>query len=160
MEIELSEIVCKLVNEDLSNLDTLLEENNSNDDTKSKEETKTESQTEPQTEPITKIELKHIIQFLKDMFPQYDEDILTIIYNYTTNLDETIIKLMDMNKEFDIEQLIDNSYKDLNSQVDSQTNTQTNFDESNGSNRSLLSSISSRLNILKVNRSVKYQLLE
>ena len=125
-------------NEDLSNLDTLQEE----------------IKTEPQVEPITKIELKHIIQFLKDMFPQYDEDILTIIYNYTTNLDETIIKLMDMNKEFDIEQLIDDT------QTATQTNTQTNFDESTGTNRSLLSSISSRLNILKVNRGVKYQLLE
>jgi len=156
----MNESVYKLVNEDLTNLDTLPDEINSGDETLYKEETKTESQTETQTEPITKIELKHIIQFLKDMFPQYDEDILTIIYNYTTNLDETIIKLMDMNKEFDIEQLIDNSDKDLNSQVDSQTNTQTNFVESNGSNRSLLSSISSRLNILKVNRSVKYQLLE
>ena len=128
----MNEIVYKLVNEDLTNLDTLPDEINSGDETLYKEETKTESQTETQTqtEPITKIELKHIIQFLKDMFPQYDEDILTIIYNYTTNLDETIIKLMDMNKEFDIEQLID----------DTQTATQTNFDESNGSNKSLLAS--------------------
>ena len=59
---------------------------------------------------------------------------------------------MEMNKEFDIEQLTDDS--------DTQTATQTNIDESNGSNRSLLSGISSRLNTFKVNRGVKYQLLE
>jgi hypothetical protein len=142
MEIEMDEIVCKLINDDLTNLDIL------------PEETKTEPQTEQKPEPITKIELKHIIQFLKDMFPQYDEDILTVIYNYTTNLDETIIKLMEMNKEFDMEQLIDDT------QTATQTTTQTNIDESNGSNRSLLANISSRLNTLKVNRGVKYQLLE
>ena len=152
MEIEMNEIVYKLVNEDLKNLDTLQDEINSSDETKSKEET--------QTEPITKIELKHIIQFLKNMFSQYDEDILTVIYNYTTNLDETIIKLMEMNKEFDIDKLIDDSDKDLNSQTNTLTNTLTNFDESNGVNRSLLSSISNRLNTFKVNRGVKYQLLE
>ena len=87
------------------------------------------------------------------MFPQYDEDILTIIYNYTTNLDETIIKLMEMNKEFDIEQLEDDSNKGLKTQI----NTQTNLDESN---RSFLANISRRLNTLKVNRGIKYQLLE
>ena len=146
----MDEIVCKLIDEDLINLDTLQDEINSGDETKSNEEIKTETKTEQKSSPLTKIELKHIIQFLKDMFPQYDEDILTVIYNYTTNLDETIIKLMEMNKEFDLEQLID----------DTQITTQTNFDESNGSNRSLLSGISSRLNTLKVNRGVKYQLLE
>ena len=139
MEIEMDDILCKFINDDLTDLDTLPEE--------TKEETKTE-----QREPITKIELKHIIQFLKDMFPQYDEDILTIIYNYTTNLDETIIKLMEMNKEFDIEQLIDIS--------NTKTTNQTNLDKSNNSNKSLLSGISSRLNTFKVNRGVKYQLLE
>ena len=131
-------IVCKLMNEDFTNLDVLLEETNS----------KVETKTEPQTGPITKIELKHIIQFLKDMFPQYDEDVLTIIYNYTTNLDETIIKLMEMNKEFDIEQLVDDFNKGL---------TQTNSDESN---RSFLANISRRLNTLKANRGIKYQLLK
>ncbi len=143
MEIEMDNIVCKLMNEDFTNLDVLLEETNS----------KVETKTEPQTGPITKIELKHIIQFLKDMFPQYDEDVLTIIYNYTTNLDETIIKLMEMNKEFDIEQLEDDSNKGLKTQI----NTQTNLDESN---RSFLANISRRLNTLKVNRGIKYQLLE
>tara|TARA_B100000700_G_scaffold196576_1_gene216322 strand:- start:1994 stop:2398 length:405 start_codon:yes stop_codon:yes gene_type:complete len=101
------------------------------------------------------IKLKHIIKFLKDMFPQYDEDILEIIYNYTTNLDETIIKLIDMNKEYDINYMFESINRDLDEQdKESIENTE---DFNNPSQYSLFSAIKNRWNRTK---GFKYELLE
>ena len=101
------------------------------------------------------IKLKHIIKFLKDMFPQYDEEILEIIYNYTTNLDETIIKLIDMNKEYDINYMFESINRDLDEQdKESIENTE---DFNNPSQYSLFSAIKNRWNRTK---GFKYELLE
>tara|TARA_B100001029_G_scaffold137875_1_gene117001 strand:- start:363 stop:767 length:405 start_codon:yes stop_codon:yes gene_type:complete len=101
------------------------------------------------------IKLKHIIKFLKDMFPQYDEDILEIIYNYTTNLDETIIKLIDMNKEYDINYMFESINRDLDEQ--DKESIEDTEDFNNPSQYSLFSAIKNRWNRTK---GFKYELLE
>ena len=49
---------------------------------------------------------EQILSFLKDVFPQYDEDLLLTIYNYTTNMDETLRTLFQMNKEYDVDVIL------------------------------------------------------
>tara|TARA_Y100000310_G_C20377589_1_gene666456 strand:+ start:307 stop:669 length:363 start_codon:yes stop_codon:yes gene_type:complete len=56
---------------------------------------------------------EQIISFLKDLFPQYDEDVLFAIYTYTTNLDETLKKLFQMNKVYDIDAILNHCKKNV-----------------------------------------------
>jgi len=144
MEIEMKDIICTFKNNttnDLNNEDLYKEK--------------------------IKIELKYIITFLKDMFPQYDEELLEVIYNYTTNIDETIIKLIEMNKEYDI----DNIYENINKELDeydniipdnniSDNNLEENNSQEENNKKGLFSNISNRINRIKYNKGVKYQLLE
>ena len=114
-----------------------------------------------------KVPIKCIINFLKDMFPQYDEELLEVIYNYTTNLDETIIKIIEMNKEYDMDNIIENINKEFNEYDNifsedniSDNNLEENNSQEENNNRGLFSTISNRINRVKYNKGVKYQLLE
>tara|TARA_Y100000590_G_C15671306_1_gene996341 strand:+ start:1358 stop:1672 length:315 start_codon:yes stop_codon:yes gene_type:complete len=93
-EIELTDILCNFVDiDDEHNNDNIsyVEENN--------------RITRLWNYRMKKLSTEEIVTFLKDVFPQYDTDVLKTIYNYTTNIDETIKKLLQMNKQYDIDVL-------------------------------------------------------
>lgn len=69
--------------------------------------------------PIQPLPDKHIlrINFIKEMYPQYDEDVINIIYNYNNcNIDKTVQNLMKMNEEYDIDIIIQKYLEDKKTQ--------------------------------------------
>ena len=131
------------------------------------EEKNEETKLDYESKKHNKAPIKCIINFLKDMFPQYDKELLEVIYNYTTNIDETIIKLIEMNKEYDMDNIFENINKELDEYDNifsedniSDNNLEENNSQEENNNRGLFSTISNRINRVKYNKGVKYQLLE